>query len=163
MRLRRRQLGTDFGCRWKHVALRDDGRRLRPRVLVEEPSTRLAYAHWRLLDNHGYEPSWCPGPGALQGDCPLVTCGRCPLVEHAHVVVSALEQHRGASRQVVVALRRVHPDKPLVVPESALHAPAFGPTWGPGRIPTQNDELLARIESALADPVGSHGGDRHPG
>ena len=50
----------------------------RRRVLVEASDVAQAYAYWRLLDNEGYEVSWCPGPrGPSPRRCPLVACGRC--------------------------------------------------------------------------------------
>ena len=81
---RRNLLGMDFACRWKYLGRRAEGEHPRPRVLVEEPDVARAYACWRLLDNSGYEASWCRGPRGLSPcPCPLVACGRYELVERA--------------------------------------------------------------------------------
>jgi DNA-binding NtrC family response regulator len=158
MRSHRNLLGTDFTCRWKHLGRHAEGEHPRPRVLVEEPDVAGAYAYWRLLDNNGYEVSWCRGPKGLgPRPCPLVTCGRCELVERADVVVSSLGLHRESSRKVVAALRRLHPDTPVVIQASqqmfTRWAPLFEGHWGPVPIPANKRTLLDSVESALAKPT----------
>jgi hypothetical protein len=122
----RGRLGRDFGGRWSHLARPDTTHAPRPTVLLEEPRTLRAYAHWRQLSDAGYAPRWCPGPGARHGGCPLVACGRCHLVEQADVVVCALDRTRPSARDVVAALRRLHPDRPLVLPGAEPGAPSTG-------------------------------------
>jgi len=152
-------LGTDLACRWKHLGLRTEAAHSRPRVLVEESEVARAYATWRLLDNNGCEASWCRGPRALSPrPCPLVVSGRCELVECADVVVSSLGLHRESSRMVVAALRRLHPEIPVVVqvPRQALArwAPMFEGHWGSVQIPATRRTLLDSVQSALAKPIG---------
>lgn len=158
MRSGRNLLGTDYACRWKHLGRRTEGEYPRPRVLIEEPDVARAYAYWRLLDNNGYEASCCRGPRGLDPrPCPLVACGRCELVERADVVVSSLGLHRESSRKVVAALRRLHPDTPVVIQASqqmlARWAPLFEAHWGPMSIPANKRTLLDSVESALAKPT----------
>ncbi len=155
MRSHRKLLGTDFACRWKHLGLRAEGEHPRTRVLVEEPDVAEAYAYWRLLDNNGYEVSWCPGPRGLGArTCPLVACGQCELVERADVVVSSLGFRRESSRKVVAALSGLHPDTPVVIHASqqmfARWAPLFEAHWGLTSIPANKRTLLDLVESALA-------------
>jgi len=159
MRSHRNLLGTDLARRWKDLGLRAEGEHPRPQVLVEEPDVARAYACWRLLDNNGYEVSWCRGPRGLGSTpCPLVACGRCELVERADVVVSSLGLHRESSRMVVAALRRLHPEIPVVVqvPRQALArwAPMFEGHWGSVQIPATRRTLLDSVQSALAKPIG---------
>ena len=118
-----------------------------------------AYACWRLLNNNGYDASWCPGPGRLfPRPCPLVASGRCVLVERADVVVSSLELQRASSRQVVAAVTHLHRDTPVVVqapqPMLARWAPLFEGNWGPVQTPANKRTLLDSVEAALAKPVG---------
>jgi hypothetical protein len=158
MRRHRNLLGTDFACRWTHLGRRAKGEDPRPRVLIEEPDVAGAYAYWRLLDKNGYEVSWCRGPRGLgPRQCPLVACGRCELVEGADVVVSSLGLHRQSSRRVVTALRRLHPDTPVVIRASqetlTRWAPLFEGHWGPVPIPANKRTLLDSVESALAKPT----------
>ena len=158
MRSHRNLLGTDFASRWKHLGLRAEGEHARPQVLVEEPDVARAYAYWRLLDNNGYEVSWCRGPRGLgPRPCPLVACGRCELVERADVVLSSLELHHESSRKVVAALRSLHPDTPVVIQASqqmfARWAPLFEAHWGPMSIPANKRTLLDSVESALTQPT----------
>jgi len=155
----RNLLGTDFACRWQHLGLRTPGRPPRCRVLIEEPDVAEAYASWRLLNNNGYDVSWCPGPGRLfSRPCPLVACGRCELVECADVVVSSLELQRASSRQVVAAVTHLHSDTPIIVrapqPMLAQWTPRFEGHWGPVQIPANKRTLLDSVEFALAKPVG---------
>ena len=159
MRSRRNLLGTDFACRWKYLGRRVGGEPPRPRVLVEASDVAQAYANWRLLDNEGYEVSWCPGPrGFSPRRCPLVACGRCELVERAAVVVSSLELHRQSSRNVVAALRRLHPDTPVVIqaPQQMLAqwSPLFEGHWEPMPRPANKRTLLNSVEFALTKPMG---------
>ena len=94
-----------------------------------------------------------PGPRA----CPLVACGRCELVERADVVVSSLELRRESSRNVVAALRSLHPDKPVVMHASqqmfARWAPLFEAHWGLTSTPANKRTLLDLVESALVTPT----------
>jgi hypothetical protein len=80
------------------------------------------------------------------------------LVEHADVVVSSLELHRQSSREVVAALRHLHPDKPVVMQASeevlARWAPLFEGHWGPVPVPTNKRTLLESLDFALATPTG---------
>ena len=56
---------------------------------------------WGLLDQHGYETMWCPGPTRRHDrECSLVRTGHCPLVERADVIVSALDQSDGRCAEV---------------------------------------------------------------
>jgi hypothetical protein len=65
----------------------------RPRVLIENPDGADLWAHADVLREAGYDVAMCGGPSAETEQhertvCPLVTEGRCPLVEGADVVVS---------------------------------------------------------------------------
>ncbi len=65
----------------------------KPRVLIENPDGAELWAHADVLREAGYDVAMCGGPAVQTEDhdrtvCPLVTEGRCPLVEGADVVVS---------------------------------------------------------------------------
>ena len=160
-------LGNDFARRWDRRGPADGPDR--PRVLIEEPDIAEAFGCWCLLADNGYEVSWCPGPvGPPTRVCPLVATGHCGLVQHADVVVSSLGLHREASRMVVAALRRRHPETPLVVqaPQQSLvvqQAPRFEESWGAVPMPVSCRTLLDSVALALAGPVGAPHGDRTVG
>jgi hypothetical protein len=114
-----------------------------------------AYTSWRLLEENGYEVSWCPGPaGSRPRRCPLVTSGLCDLVCYADVVVTSLALDSKCSREVVSALRYLHPETPFIINAPAevltLYAPLFEERWGATRMPVSKRTLLDSVEFALA-------------
>ena len=118
-----------------------------------------AYASWRLLEEHGYEVSWCPGPaGSRPRRCPLVACGLCDLVLYADVVVTSLALDSKRSREVVAAHRYEHPETPFIIEAPAealtLLAPLFEGRWGATRMPVTKRTLLDSVEFALAASPG---------
>ena len=150
-----RWLGRDCARRWQPRGGAIGPGHTRPRVLIEEPDVVEAYASWRLLEEHGYEVSWCPGPaGSQPRRCPLVASGLCDLVCYADVVVTSLDLDSKSSREVVAALRYLHPETPFIVETSAealtLFAPLFEGRWGATRMPVTDRTLLDSVEFALA-------------
>jgi hypothetical protein len=119
MRLRRKMLGKDLARRWVGPVVTETGEGRRSRILLEMTDGAEAVAYWRLLKENGYEVEWCPGPeGPPAQRCPLVTSGRCELVERADVVVSALGLDKESCRKVVAARGRLHPETPVVTQAS---------------------------------------------
>jgi hypothetical protein len=148
-------LGRNWARHW-HLPGGAGVRNPRPRVLIEEPDVVEAKASWRLLEENGYEVSWCPGPaGSRLGRCPLVTSGQCDLVCDADVVVTSLALDSECSRKVVSAHRYLHPETPFIIdaPAAALAqwAPVFERRWGAIRMPVTRRTLLDSVEFALAD------------
>ena len=93
----------------------------KPRVLIENPDRADLWAHADLLRRAGYDVAICGGPVAEIASarwyrrlvsatterrqrvlCPLVTTGRCSLVEGADVVVSTTQMTD--SREILAAL-----------------------------------------------------------
>ncbi len=153
-------LGRDFARHW-HPRCRAIGtEHPRPHVLIEEPDVVKAHASWRVLEESGYEVSWCPGPEGLRPRrCPLVECGLCDLVLYADVVVTSLALDSKRSREVVYAHRYEHPETPFIIEAPAealtLFAPVFEGRWGATRMPVTKRTLLDSVEFALAAPEGS--------
>ena len=88
----------------------------RPRVLVEAADGAEAFARVQVLEKHGYDAAWCPGPPeAVASRCPLVAGDECPLAGWADLVVTSLGLDHPAGREVLEALRRHHPELPVVV------------------------------------------------
>lgn len=112
----RRRLGLDHARRWRQP--REDVTR-RPRVLLESPDGAEAQAVWSLLDRHGYDTMWCPGPSGRASECSLVRTGRCPLVDGADLIVNALDRTDGKSAEVARRLDAStdgrSPSRPVVV------------------------------------------------
>jgi hypothetical protein len=79
----------------------------KPRVLIENPDGAELWAHADVLREAGYDVAMCGGPSPKTEDhdhtsCPLVTEGRCPLVDGADVVVSTTRLTDG--REILRAL-----------------------------------------------------------
>ena len=74
-------------------------------VLVECDDPMLHDGITRILHEAGYGITSCAGPSSRSsGTCPLVTDGRCALVDHADLIVHALDQTDTAHRDVLAAL-----------------------------------------------------------
>jgi len=152
-------LGRDFARRWQPRGGTSGAGDPRPRVLIEEPDVTGAFASWRLLEDNGYEVSWCPGPaGSRPRRCPLVTSGQCDLVRDADVVVSSLDLDHESSRKVVSAVKYLHPETPVIIQASqqalAEWAPVFEGRWGAMWMPVTERTLLDSVEFALATSPG---------
>jgi hypothetical protein len=159
MWLRRSTLGHDYAHTWSvdHPSLHG---RSRPRVLVEAADGGEAFARVRLLERHGYDTAWCPGPPEIIGSrCPLVAGKDCPLTDWADVVVTSLGVRHPAGRDVLEAIGRVHPGLPVVV-EASLNEAADWPQYLVGhevvREPATTPRLLEAIEEALDRPRRPH-------
>lgn len=155
MRPRRTVLGNDYAHHWSvdHPSLHG---RTRPRVLVEAGDGAEAFARVRLLERHGYDAAWCPGPpDSLGARCPLVSGEGCPLTEWADVVVTSLGMGHPAGREVLEAMRRVHPDKAVIV-EATEREAAEWPQLLDGhpvlRTPVTGERLVAAVEEAVGRP-----------
>jgi hypothetical protein len=111
----KRTLGRDHARTWGQRA---EVTPPRPRVLLESPDGAEAHSAWSLLARHGYDTMWCPGPTERR-ECALVEKGRCPLVDRADVIVSALDQSERRCGEVARRLDEVANDPsrptPMVV------------------------------------------------
>jgi hypothetical protein len=152
MRRRQNVLDRDFSHRWRRPPAAAGGAP-RPNVLLEEPNVREAFASWSLLEDNGYDVTWCPGPtGPPPRRCPLVECGPCPLVHHADVVVSSLGLHRASSRQVVAAITTAYPRTPVVVQAPPQLLDIYRPLLRgvhPLTMPVNDRSLLESVRRAL--------------
>ncbi len=111
---RRSPLGEDLARGWRDVPAGDEDNR--PRVLFESADGAEAHAVCDLLDRHGYRTMWCPGPGGRSArECALSEAGRCPLVDEADAVVSALDVSNARCQEVLRRLDDVAADTPVVV------------------------------------------------
>jgi DNA-binding NtrC family response regulator len=163
MRARKKLLGTDQSRPWKERDATEGVAPPRPRVLVEEPDGAEAFALWRLLEDDGYDVSWCQGPeGRPRRQCALVTAGSCELVENADVVVSSLGLSEERCRDVLEAVRRLHPETPLVVeasrPSIERWAPLFEGNWVL-HTPVTAQTLRDSVRRVLADRAGEATGE----
>lgn len=123
-------------------------------VLLEAADPVLAGRCAALLCQAGFHVSYCAGSGLQTGGCPLLTGGRCTLVDAAEVVVHALP---GATGRAVLA-RLEAGDTPVL----ALTAPG-GATQGsrdtlpadlgPGALAEQVRRLYASRAKRLRLPV----------
>lgn len=110
MHRRHRKLGIDEAAGWPRQS-NDSGERLRVLLEVKEPAE--AWSYWRLLGDHGYDVSWCPGPTETSS-CALVEDGHCPLLEEADFVVTALKPEDPYDRPVLEHLHDQDCMKPII-------------------------------------------------
>jgi len=151
----RKPLGRDFARRWARRAGTPGTAPRGKRVLIEEPDGAEAFAYWRLLTDDGYSVEWCPGPeGPTGGRCPLVSSGHCDLLEHADAVVSSLGIDHEESRKILEAMRRLHPETPVVVQASQREFGRWSHLFDGDRAlrtPVTGQALLETVEEAVAD------------
>jgi hypothetical protein len=152
----KQRLGKDQARNWRRHA---EDAPPRPRVLLESADGAEAHAVWKLLDRHGYDTMWCPGPTSHPARaCSLVVSGHCPLVDRADVIVHALDQNDGKCGEVarrldsaadVAAHRRpvVVVTPPTAVAEVAATLPHCDVVPGPLRTP-----VLLRVVSQARPP-----------
>jgi len=92
-------------------------------VLVECDDPVLHDGIARVLQEAGYEVVSCAGPASRSSrTCPLVTEGRCTLVERADLVVHALDQTDATHREVLTTLLACTPQTDVVAEASALQS-----------------------------------------
>ena len=148
----RRPLGEDFARGWPDEAAGNaDGG---PMVLFESPDGAEAHAAWKLLRRNGYRMTWCPGPqGGFSPQCALLASGRCPLVDEADAVVSALDLRDPRCGDVVRALGAQAPDTPVVVvapKRAAAHWAEEVPGCGVVAGPLSSKVLIRALSVARA-------------
>jgi hypothetical protein len=88
----------------------------RPRVLVECDDETVQDGVLRVLRESGYVVAACGGSETRKSRvCPLVTDGRCGLVDNADIVVHMLDSATTQNRLVLYAIRECVPETPIVV------------------------------------------------
>lgn len=79
---------------------------VRPRVVVEHEDPVWRWAAAGVLEQAGYQVLGCGGPHELaDGKCPMVTTGRCALIEGADVVVNGLGIREPVHQDVLGAVQ----------------------------------------------------------
>lgn len=122
-------------------------------VLVECDEPVLHDGIARVLQEAGYDVVSCAGPSSRGSQtCPLVTDGRCTLVERADLVVHALDQAEPAHRDVLAALLAGCARADVVVEANALpgdDTAAIAPGAGVRTVPTfTRSSLLGSVVAA---------------
>ena len=129
-----------------------------PRVLLECEDASIQDGIERALRAHGYAVAECAGPATRSsGECPLVTDGRCGLVEDADVIVHALDPNRAEHCEVLTAIRLHRPDTPVIVEVSNAPDPRGQALPAPEqqvRYPMTTDHLLAAVLAATTHNPG---------
>ncbi len=82
----------------------------RPRVLVEDDHAALAISDFSMFKEAGFDVAYCSGPGSTPEDCPLLRGQECEVLASADAVLHGL----GSGLGVAAAIRREHPDIPVV-------------------------------------------------
>lgn len=128
----------------------------RPRVLIEHSDEAVAFDFVSTLRRAGYSVAICPGPSSSaerRERCVLVTGERCAFVDGADVVVSGLGVASPEKREVLQALRRHHPGKPIVVEVALEELHLYDRVLDGLHVvvsPVDPDELLAAVNDAIA-------------
>jgi acetyltransferase len=109
----------------------------RPRLLVEGCGGR-----WHGLDaarRAGWDVITCAGPGSSRvGRCPLLTGGRCALVDDADEIVTAFPESDRRGVELAVAHARRGTAAPVLTDED----------WQPEAVPPSAVECVAKSETA---------------
>lgn len=129
----------------------------RPRVLLEDPDGAILAVTESFLSREGFDVATCSGPEEMgRRSCPLVSQGRCELVEEADVVYTSLRWSYPESRDVLQALRARHPRTPVVVEMTQPQVERFRDllqgcylVW----VPAGREATVAAIRRALAGGV----------
>jgi hypothetical protein len=130
----------------------------KPRVLIENPDGADLWAHADVLREAGYDVAVCGGPAAETEDhertvCPLVTEGRCPLVDGADVVVSTT---RLADGREIIGRLSAGSSPALVVEGTSSDLERHGDVIGDSLeitlpvLPRQLVEAVERVRTARA-------------
>ena len=87
----------------------------RGRILIEAAEWRDREALRSVFSAEGFQTSTCPGPEGALGRCPLAAGEGCRATREADVVVHALRASDVRNLEVLRAIRRSDPDKPVIV------------------------------------------------
>lgn len=87
----------------------------RGRILIEAAEWRDLEALRAFFSSEGFQTSACPGPEGARGQCPLAAGEGCRAAREADIVVHALRASDVRNLEVLRAIRRSHPDKPVIV------------------------------------------------
>ncbi len=124
------------------------------RVIVVHPDLTVAAEEAAPLIEAGYAVNMCAGPAAHP--CPVLTEQVCPLADAADVLIyDALAAGPQGGPRLIAELREVYADLPVILTVDG-DIPPWVEVEGPYRVrpvrrPFSGDELIATIESVLAD------------
>jgi hypothetical protein len=125
-----------------------------PRLLIEDSHPALAISDFSLFRDAGFDVAFCSGPGDEPGACPLLRGQPCRLVAKADVVLHGLDPAIG----IAAAIRRRHPDLPVVVEQPRPGAGGAGavpvgcvPLGYPCSVGGQVDALLRAVADATRE------------
>ena len=138
------------------------GGRKTAKVLVVNHNRDLADAAASWLSARGHQVLQCPGPGRVK--CPILEGRPCHGAELADVLVYDAWSSGGglADTELILGLRRLHPDRPLVVTSPGME-PDLGPLPGEAEIfPVSGMRSAGQLAAAVEAAIAAHGslGDR---
>lgn len=87
----------------------------RGRILIEAAEWHDQEALRSVFSAQGFQTSTCAGPEGADGRCPLAAGEGCRAAREADVVVHALRASDVRNLEVLRAIRRCDPDKPVIV------------------------------------------------
>ena len=127
----------------------------RPRVLIEGHDGSITWAQQRVLEDAGYGVRSCPGPHDLPGKrCPLVTDGRCALVEGTDAILTSLRSNDPGERCVLEALATRDGAPPVaieVTPASGERLDAVIDAFWQIRAPMSKDGMLSTMNRMIEE------------
>jgi hypothetical protein len=129
-----------------------------PRVLVEAEDAVERWAVVSALKRASINAIGCGGPNRLHsGVCPAVAGGTCSAAQDADVVFYRFDPRLAECREVLLALRRSYPAKPIVVEIPEAEARQLGEVMAGYRLvgmPASSESLVGAITAALAAASG---------
>jgi hypothetical protein len=119
------------------------------RLLVVHHDLDLADQEAESLRRLGYVVDQCSGPAA--DACPALNGTRCPMAERADVLVydAWASGDTDGSIELIASLRRLHPDRPIVLTFPTIGLEGFDDEPRHGVVPLGGQPTGARLHEAI--------------
>jgi hypothetical protein len=132
------------------------------RVLVVYHDVDVADIEVDELRRAGYEVDQCAGP--IGGDpCPVASGQPCWQVERADVLVYDIWEGAHGDADLIADVRRVHPDKPIVLTSSGSILDALENNPELTGVPVLHAPTRASLVQAIERAVATGPASEHPG
>jgi hypothetical protein len=119
------------------------------RALVVHHDIDLADQEVESLRRFGYAVEQCSGPTA--NTCPVLNGGQCAMAERADVLIydAWASGDADGSAELIEGLRRVHPDRPIVLTFPGMELAGIDDEPAHGVVPLEGQPTGARLHEAI--------------
>lgn len=123
------------------------------RALVVHHDIDLADQEVESLRRFGYSVEQCSGPTA--NTCPVLNGGRCAMAERADVLIydAWASGDADGSAELIDGLRRVHPDRPIVLTFPGIELSSIDDEPAHGVVPLEGQPTGARLHEAIQEAL----------